>query len=82
MDQIYFVEKNFMGQSDLKSAFDFTDSRGNARRDAGFAKKYIQGQYGAVPVIDMDSLLRMLDSVKKSIGVAENEQKAQEKHTH
>lgn len=82
VDQIYFVEKNFMGQSDLKSAFDFTDSRGNARRDAGFAKKYIQGQYGAVPVIDTDSLLRMLDSVKKSIEVAENEQKAQEKHTH
>lgn len=43
VDQIYFVEKDFMGESDLKSAFDFTDSRDNARRDAKFAKKYIQG---------------------------------------
>lgn len=82
VDQIYFVEKNFMGQSDLKSAFDFTDSRGNARRDAGFAKKYIQGQYGAIPVIDTDSLLKMLDNVKKSIEVAKNGQKTQEKRSY
>lgn len=77
VDQIYFVEKDFMGRSDLKSAFDFTDSRGNARRDAKFAKKYIQGQYGAVPVIDTDNLIKMLTEIKKSIGVAENGKKAE-----
>ena len=82
VDQIYFVEKNFMGQSDLKSAFDFTDSRGNARRDARFAKKYIQGQYGAVPVIDTDSLLGVLSDVKKAIGATENDQEAQEKRSY
>lgn len=76
VDQIYFVEKDFMGQSDLKSAFDFTDSRGNARRDARFAKKYIQGQYGALPVIDTDSLLEVLSDVKKSIGAVEDDKKA------
>ncbi|MFQ9705939.1 MAG: AAA family ATPase [Limosilactobacillus pontis] len=82
VDQIYFVEKNFMGQSDLKSAFDFTDSRGNARRDAHFAKKYIQGQYGAIPVIDTDSLLGVLAEVKKAIGATENDQETQEKRSY
>lgn len=68
VDQIYFVEKDFMGHSQLKSAFDFTDSRGNARRDAKFAKKYIQGQYGAVPVIDTEGLIETLARVKELIG--------------
>lgn len=78
VDQIYFVEKDFRGCSDLKSAFDFTDSRGNARRDARFAKKYIEGRYGAVPVIDTQSLLETLRKVKKSIGEEKHGKKAEE----
>lgn len=68
VDQIYFVEKDFRGGSNLKSAFDFTDSRTNARRDAHFAKKYIQGRYGGVPVIDTDGLIRVLKNVNRNIG--------------
>lgn len=76
VDQIYFVEKDFMGQSDLKSAFDFTDARGNARRDARFAKKYIEGQYGAVPVIDTENLIDVMKNVKQRIkDVANGEEK-------
>lgn len=60
VDQIYFVEKDFRGGSNLKSAFDFTDSRTNARRDANYAKKYIEGKYGGVPVIDTQGLINVL----------------------
>lgn len=65
IDQIYFVEKNFMGVSNLESAFDFTDSRTNARHDIHLAKKYIRGEYGAVPVIDVEGLTKALENVNK-----------------
>ena len=68
IDQIYFVEKNFMGCSKLESAFDFTDSRTNARHDINIAKKYIQGIYGAVPVIDVEGLTKVLENVNKTLG--------------
>lgn len=68
IDQIYFVEKNFMGCSKLESAFDFTDSRTNARHDIKLAKKYIQGVYGAVPVIDIEGLTNVLENVNKKLG--------------
>lgn len=68
IDQIYFVEKDFMGCSKLESAFDFTDSRTNARHDINIAKKYIQGIYGAVPVIDVEGLTKVLENVNKTLG--------------
>lgn len=70
IDQIYFIEKDFMGVSNLESAFDFTDSRTNARHDINLAKKYIRGEYGAVPVIDVAGLTKVLENVNKRIGGA------------
>ena len=53
-DQIWFTEKNRYGVSDLYSLFDFKP----VRKDAAFAKEYIQGRYGAIPFIgDIDALL-------------------------
>ena len=57
-----------MGCSKLESAFDFTDSRTNARHDINLAKKYIQGVYGAVPVIDIEGLTNVLENVNKKLG--------------
>ncbi|MCH5385333.1 hypothetical protein DKZ23_11165, partial [Limosilactobacillus reuteri] len=73
IDQIYFVEKDFMGCSKLESAFDFTDVRTNARHDIHLAKKYIQGVYGAVPVIDVEELTKVLENVNKKLGGMRNE---------
>lgn len=75
IDQIYFIEKNFMGCSNLRSAFDFTDSRTNARHDIHLAKKYIQGEYGAMPIIDLEGLKKVLENVNSILGGMKREQK-------
>jgi len=45
-DQIWFIEKNQFGSSDLFSLFEY-----KVRKDASFDKDYILGKYGAVPFI-------------------------------
>lgn len=65
VDQIYLVEKDFHGISDLNSIFDFNDSRNKGRLDINFAKRYIQGRYGAVPVIDTKRLEKVLAKINK-----------------
>jgi hypothetical protein len=45
-DQIWFVEKNKEGATDLYSLAEF-----KVRNDASFEKDYIQGRYGAIPFI-------------------------------
>ncbi|KRK88632.1 AAA family ATPase [Lentilactobacillus sunkii] len=62
-DQIYLMEKDFKGRSELKSIFDFKDSRKNARADVKFLKKYIEGRFGALPEIQVDEMLTALNSV-------------------
>ncbi|MFI3603779.1 ATP/GTP-binding protein [Vagococcus fluvialis] len=58
-DQIYFVEKDFTGESDLYSIFDFDDS---ARGDIGYYKRYMKGAFGAIPNIDAQKLVKMFAS--------------------
>ncbi|MDR1983928.1 MAG: ATP-binding protein [Prevotellaceae bacterium] len=51
-DQIYFVEKDPYGASDLYSLVVYKESDGKAiRKDRSFEKDYIQGRYGAIPFI-------------------------------
>ena len=45
-DQIWIVEKNQYGASDLYSIYDF-----KIRKDESFEKNYILGKYGGVPNI-------------------------------
>ena len=47
-DQIYFVEKNSMGASDLYSLVGYNKD-GKVRKDRSFEKDYINGRYGAIP---------------------------------
>lgn len=61
-DQIYLMEKDFQGRSDLKSVFDFKDSRKNARADVKFMKKYIEGRFGAFPQVQVGEMLNALDA--------------------
>jgi AAA15 family ATPase/GTPase len=50
-DQVYFVNKNNEGASDLYSLFDFKDFRENMDAEKG----YLQGRFDAVPFIDLSS---------------------------
>lgn len=63
IDQIYLLDKDFHGISNLRSIFDFEDARNKGRRDISFAKRYLQGKFGAVPVIDVDGLLDVLQMI-------------------
>ena len=64
VDQIYLVEKDFQGVSDLSSIFDFKDMRNSSRQGVSFMKRYIEGRFGAKPVIDPDEMLASLSSVQ------------------
>ncbi len=44
-DQLYLVEKDFFGKSNLYSLSEFR----NLRVDADYEKKYLTGQFGAIP---------------------------------
>lgn len=51
-DQIYFVEKDTYGASDLYSLVEYKEEGGKKiRNDRSFEKDYIQGRYGAIPFI-------------------------------
>lgn len=47
-DQIYFVEKDQYGASNLYSLVEYT-KEGKVRKDRSFEKDYINGRYGAIP---------------------------------
>lgn len=57
VDQIWFVEKNEFGESDLYSMFDF-QTPDSKRNDFGFKKRYIAGKYGANQIINKNRLLQ------------------------
>ena len=67
IDQIYLIDKNFQGVSDLKSVFDFSNPRTSGRLDVNLAKKYIEGKFGSVPVVNTDRLLDILQEIHKGI---------------
>lgn len=50
-DEIAFVEKNKKGESSLYTLADI-----KARSDASFAKDYMSGKYGAIPVLSDDNI--------------------------
>ena len=57
-DQIWFIEKNQFGASELLSLADFkTDT---VRNKSAFDKNYSDGKYGAIPYFDVDTKLNQL----------------------
>jgi AAA15 family ATPase/GTPase len=50
-DQVFFVEKDKFGASDLYSLVDYSESGKKIRNDRSFEKDYIQGRYGAIPYV-------------------------------
>jgi AAA15 family ATPase/GTPase len=54
-DQIWFVEKNQFGASELVSLGDFKTDK--VRNKSAFTKNYLEGKYGAIPYFDSDKKL-------------------------
>lgn len=50
-DQIWFVEKDRTGGSDLYSLAEYKLPKGKVRKDASFEQDYIKGRYGAIPFL-------------------------------
>lgn len=51
-DQIFFVEKDNYGASDIYSLAEYKEKDGGkVRKDRSFEKDYIQGRYGAIPFL-------------------------------
>ena len=50
-DQIYFMEKDPAGGSDLYSLVEYKEEGKTVRKDRSFEKDYIGGRYGAIPFI-------------------------------
>lgn len=65
VDQIYLVEKDFQGISELSSIFDFRDSRNTSRQGISYMKRYIEGRFGATPIIDPEEMLASLADIKE-----------------
>lgn len=58
-DEIWMVNKNNDGISELYSLADFKDEDGNkVRRDEDLAEKYMLGNYGAIPALKPMKMLR------------------------
>ena len=49
-DQIYFVEKDQFGASDIYSLSDYKSAR--VRKSENLEKKYLEGKYGAIPTFE------------------------------
>ncbi|PFH69635.1 hypothetical protein CN944_29445 [Bacillus thuringiensis] len=56
VDQVWFVEKDKHNSSDFYSLYDFNDSHNRASSDMSFAKDYMSGKFGAVPVVNESAL--------------------------
>ena len=59
-DQIYLISKDRYGISSLRSIFDFNDSKNIGCGDIKYAKRYIEGRFGAVPIIDSNDMIEVL----------------------
>ncbi len=51
-DQIWFTEKNSLGESSLFSLADYKLNDKKIRNDASYSKDYMLGKYGGVPFVD------------------------------
>lgn len=56
VDQVWFVEKDKNNSSDFYSLYDFNETSNRARSDMSYAKEYIKGKFGALPIINESML--------------------------
>lgn len=68
IDQIYLVEKDFKGVSELSSIFDFKDTRNTTRGGISYMKRYVEGRFGATPIVEPTEMLNALTATSKESG--------------
>lgn len=59
-DQIWFVDKNEYGETELFSIYDFDDDA-LRRSDFGYKRRYLEGRYKASPIINKTVLLEAFE---------------------
>lgn len=59
-DQIWFVEKDRCGVSELYSLFDFDDPA-LRRSDFNYKRRYLEGRYGATQIVNQELLMEALE---------------------
>lgn len=64
VDQVYLIEKQFNGASELVSLFDFNELYGGNRSDISYASRYLKGQFGALPKVEVSGILKMITEAK------------------
>jgi len=74
VDQMYLVKKDFKGLSSLVSIFDFKDTKKTTRSGISYMKRYMQGRFGATPVIDPEEMLNALTKIPTETGESVNGQ--------
>ena len=57
-DQVWFVDKNQFGASELNSLADYKTEK--VRNKSAFGKNYIEGAFGAIPYFEFDEKLNQL----------------------
>ena len=60
-DQVWFTNKNQYGESTLYSLDDYKKKA--VRNDAKFNKKYLEGEYGSIPYIDLNLIDELTNSI-------------------
>ncbi|HZG10566.1 MAG TPA: ATP-binding protein [Kurthia gibsonii] len=55
-DQIYLVEKDFKGESEVFSILDFEDLNNYRKSNSKRLKPYMEGRFGAIPIVDKEKL--------------------------
>ncbi|WP_007023101.1 AAA family ATPase [Saccharomonospora iraqiensis] len=58
-DEVWFTEKNGAGNAELYSLYEF-----RARGDDNFERRYLQGRYGAVPLIDLEHVRTLMGTAR------------------
>lgn len=64
VDQIYLLEKDFQGKSNIYSLFDFSELKG-VRGDISYFRRYLQGQFGAIPSINIKGMLNVFQEIQE-----------------
>lgn len=63
VDQMLLMEKDGEGASHLRSIYDINFSPSKGRHDVSFAKRYIKGQFGAIPSVNLEGFKNILNAI-------------------
>lgn len=63
VDQVWFSEKSKQNVTDYYSLYDFNGTNNSARIDVSNAKKYLEGKFGALPIINESLFIKNIFNI-------------------